>query len=159
MRITWRPGPSLSERGLHDHALASGDDQAAALLAGIVGAARLHRGDLRQAQNCLIEFESAGGLGPADVRGMLPHILRLLAQTLALAGTREALARRTIGAKSCSPRGSIRLVLSTRTVESHLYHAMGKLEVESRLELVRFVGCRETDAIASAPGRLRTSFV
>ncbi|MGI8427808.1 MAG: helix-turn-helix domain-containing protein [Solirubrobacteraceae bacterium] len=33
-----------------------------------------------------------------------------------------------------------RLVLATRAVESHLSHAMGKLGVESRTELVRLAG-------------------
>ncbi|MGI8412867.1 MAG: ATP-binding protein [Solirubrobacteraceae bacterium] len=90
-------------RALHERALVSGDDQAAALLAGIVGAAWLYRADLRQAQDCLLE--SVRGLDMADVRGMLPHILGLLSQALALVGeTRGASAAHNRGEELLAAR-------------------------------------------------------
>ena len=73
--------------GLHQRALGRHDDHAAAVLEGILGAAALSRGDVGLAARWL--EQSTAGLELADVRGLLPHMLGLLAQALALAGKTE----------------------------------------------------------------------
>ncbi|MEO9120898.1 MAG: LuxR C-terminal-related transcriptional regulator [Solirubrobacteraceae bacterium] len=73
--------------GLHERTLTRHDDHAAAVLEGILGAAALSRGDLRLATQWL--EQSTAGLELADIRGLLPHMLGLLGQALALAGKTE----------------------------------------------------------------------